>query len=632
MTRLAHFSNGTKQITRRRSLCQLADNPDGNDAGVAGTAGRLHPLLRRIFENRNVRTLDELDYSLSRLHSPQLLKGIEAATARVLTALEGGQKILVVGDYDTDGATATTVALLGLRALGAGRVAGWVKYLAPNRFEYGYGLSTEIAEVALTMGPDLVITVDNGISSIAGVALLRAAGVSVIVTDHHLAGAELPDADAIVNPNQPGCDFPSKALAGVGVMFYLLLAVRTGLREAGRFDGAGGSGGSGGPGCPEPNLAELLDLVALGTVADMVPLDYNNRILVARGVARVRAGRCRPGIKALVEVAGKRCQTLDAPDFGFVIGPRLNAAGRLDDISVGIECLLAADHGDAMTHARRLNEMNATRRQIERAMQKQAAQIVARIGGHDDHGDGEGERFGWCLFDPEWHQGIVGLVATRIREKTNQPAVVFAPADGEHLRGSARSVTGLHIRDLLESISTRHPGLIEKFGGHAMAAGLTISAENFEPFSGHFRARVGAHFKDKPPDCDLLTDGALAAEEFTLETAELVRTASPWGQHFPAPLFDGEFRVTAQRVVAHQHLKMTLAPLDGAAESGESGEFDAIVFRYIEPGEDAPPLDTVKAAYQLQVNEFKGRRSLQLLVEYLQPAESARTPEPTDSD
>ena len=445
MPRLAHFSNGTKQITRRRSLCQLADNPDGNEAGAAG---KLHPLLRRIFENRNVRTLDELDYSLSRLHSPELLKGIEAATARVLTALEGGQKILIVGDYDTDGATATTVALLGLRALGAGRVAGWVKYLAPNRFEYGYGLSTEIAEVALTMGPDLVITVDNGISSIAGVALLRAAGVSVIVTDHHLAGAELPDADAIVNPNQPGCDFPSKALAGVGVMFYLLLAVRTGLREAGRFDSSGGSG----PGCPEPNLAELLDLVALGTVADMVPLDYNNRILVARGVARVRAGHCRPGIKALVEVAGKRCQTLDAPDFGFVIGPRLNAAGRLDDISVGIECLLAADHGEAMKHARRLNEMNATRRQIERTMQKQAAQIVARIGGHDD--DGDGERFGWCLFDPEWHQGIVGLVATRIREKTNQPAVVFAPADGGSLRGSARSVTGLHIRDLLESIST----------------------------------------------------------------------------------------------------------------------------------------------------------------------------------
>ena len=626
MTRLAHFSNGTKQITRRRSLCQLADKPDGHDAGAAGTggtAGRLHPLLRRIFENRNVRTLDELDYSLSRLHSPQLLKGIEAATARVLTALEGGQKILIVGDYDTDGATATTVALLGLRALGAGRVAGWVKYLAPNRFEYGYGLSTEIAEVALTMGPDLVITVDNGISSIAGVALLRAAGVSVIVTDHHLAGAELPDADAIVNPNQPGCDFPSKALAGVGVMFYLLLAVRTGLREAGRFDS---SGGEGGPGCSEPNLAELLDLVALGTVADMVPLDYNNRILVARGVARVRAGHCRPGIKALVEIAGKRCQTLDAPDFGFVIGPRLNAAGRLDDISAGIECLLAADPGEAMKHARRLNEMNATRRQIERTMQKQAVQIVARLGERD------GERCGWCLFDPEWHQGIVGLVATRIREKTNQPAVVFAPADGEHLRGSARSVTGLHIRDLLESISTAHPGLIEKFGGHAMAAGLTISAENFKPFSGHFRARVGAHFKDKAPDCDLLTDGALAAEEFTLETAELVRTASPWGQHFPAPLFDGEFRVTAQRVVAHQHLKMTLAPLDGADDSGESGEFDAIVFRYIEPGEDAPPLDTVKAVYQLQVNEFKGRRSLQLLVEYLQPAESARIPEPTDSD
>lgn len=607
---MTRFFDRTKQITRRRSLCRLEDNPDGN------AAGGLHPLLRRIFENRNVQTLDELDYSLNRLHSPRLLRGIEAATTRLQKAIEGGQKILVIGDYDTDGATATTVALLGLRAFGAGRV----EYLAANRFEYGYGLSKGIAGVALTLRPDLVITVDNGISSIEGVALLRAAEVSVIVTDHHLAGAELPAADAIVNPNQPGCGFPSKALAGVGVMFYLLLSVRTGLREAGWF---------GAPGRPQPNLAEVLDLVALGTVADMVPLDYNNRILVARGVARVRAGRCRPGIKALLEVAGKRCQTMDAQDFGFVIGPRLNAAGRLDDISAGIECLLADDPGEAMKHARRLNEMNTARRQIEQSMQAQATQIVARLGEHDDDGDGDTGRIGCCLFDPEWHQGIVGLVATRIREKSNQPAVVFAPADAGRLRGSARSVAGLHIRDLLESISTRYPGLIEKFGGHAMAAGLTIAAENFATFSDHFRELVGAHFKDKAPDCDIFTDGALAAGELTLETAELVRAASPWGQHFPAPLFDGEFRVIAQRVVAQQHLKMTLAPVVGADGPGESSECDAIVFRYVEPGQDAAPLDTVKAAYQLQVNEYKGRRSLQLLVEYMQPSQPESEPAST---
>ena len=591
---MTHSSNRSRQITRRQPLCHLEEQTDG--------ASGLHPLLRRIFENRNVQTPGELDYSLERLHPPAKLKGIEAATARLQKAIEAGQKILIVGDYDTDGATATTVALLGLRALGAGRV----DYLAPSRFEYGYGLSPEIAEVALLADEpaDLVITVDNGISSIEGVARLRAAGVSVIVTDHHLAGAELPDADAIVNPNQPGCDFPSKALAGVGVMFYQLLSLRTALREAGHFDLAQ---------FPEPNLANLLDLVALGTVADMVPLDYNNRILVAQGVARVRAGRCRPGIKALLEVAGKGGCDFDASDFGFIIGPRLNAAGRMDDISIGIECLLADNPDAALEHARQLDEINRARRQIEQSMHQQAARIVADI----SRRDADKKRFGWCLFDPEWHQGIVGLVANRIREKSNRPVIAFAPADGGWLRGSARSVTGLHIRDLLESISTRCPGVIEKFGGHAMAAGLTIAAENFEKFSDAFTYQVDAHFKDTPPAWEILTDGELAAEEFTMETAELVRAASPWGQHFPAPLFDGKFRVTDQRIVGQRHLKMTLAPVNGRAANDN---YDAIVFRYIEPDEDPPPLETITAAYQLRVNEFKGKRSLQLLVEHLQPS------------
>ena len=592
-----------KQITRRQRQCRWQDEAE-NSRG-------LHPLLRRVFENRNIQTFAELDYSLNRLHSPEQLKDIKPATALLQTAIERNQKILVVGDYDTDGATATTVALLGLRALGAKRV----KYLAPNRFEYGYGLSKEIAEVALTQfahQPDLVVTVDNGIASLQGVALLRAAGVSVIVTDHHLAGAQLPDANAIVNPNQPGCGFPSKALAGVGVMFYLLLSVRGALRQSGRFQDD-----------PQPNLAELLDLVALGTVADMVPLDYNNRILVAHGVARVRAGRCRAGIKALLEVAGKDVHNFSVADFGFVIAPRLNAAGRIDDISTGIECLLADDYNDAAEYARLLDEMNRERRQLEQSMQARAQEMVAALDlrRHDDTDDDDNKHtneggFNGCLFDPEWHQGIVGLVATRIREKFNQPVVAFAPAGDESLRGSARSVAGLHIRDLLESISVRCPGLIEKFGGHAMAAGLTIAAENFATFSRHFAEMVNAHFTNNPPTCDILTDGELAAEEFTLDVAELVRSASPWGQHFPAPLFDGEFRVVEQRVVAKQHLKMKLAPINGGEQTDG---VDAILFRYVEPGEDAPRLDTVKAAYQLQVNEFNGKRSLQLLVEYLQP-------------
>ena len=617
---MTRFCGPPRNITRRRRLCRLEGQADAAD---------LHPLLRRVLENRNIRSFDQLDYSLNRLHEPAQLKGIEGATARLQSAVQGGEKILVIGDYDADGATATAVALLGLRALGAGAV----DYLAPNRFEYGYGLSPEIAEVALTRKPDVVITVDNGISSISGTARLRAAGVSVIITDHHLAGDELPEADAIVNPNQPGCGFPSKALAGVGVMFYLLLSLRAALRSAGRFNDRR---------WPEPNLAELLDLVAIGTVADLVPLDYNNRILVSQGLARVRAGRCRPGIKALLEMAGKGLDGLAASDFGFVIGPRLNAAGRMDDISTGIECLLADHPGEALRHARLLNEMNIARRRVELSMQQQALQIVAHLGARDaDAGSG---RFGWCLFQPEWHQGIVGLVATRIREKFHQPAVVFAPAGDARLRGSARSVAGLHIRDLLEAISTRHPGLIQKFGGHAMAAGLTIAAEQFETFAEHFSAMVEAHFKDRPPDYDLLTDGALAIGEFTLETAELMRTASPWGQHFPAPVFDGEFRVTDQRVVGEQHLKMTLVPVAGetsevngdqgaqdnqdAENPKGTGGFDAIVFRYLEPGQDAPPLHIVKAAYQLQVNEFRGRRSLQLLIEYLQPCRAAPAPEP----
>ena len=581
-------------------MCRLE-----NDAGGGGEDD-LSPLLRRIFENRNVRTRGELDYSLDRLLPAESLKGIDSATTILQQALAEQWNILVVGDYDVDGATASTLALLGLRALGAARA----DYLVPNRFVHGYGLSEEIARIALTRSPNLVVTVDNGISSIEGVALLRAAGVAVIVTDHHLAGAELPAANAVVNPNQPGCEFPSKALAGVGVMFYVLLSLRTRLRESGWFSGSGGDNGGGGR-LPQPNLAALLDLVALGTVADMVPLDHNNRILVAQGIARIRGGHCRPGVKALAEVTGKRCQNLDASDLGFFIGPRLNAAGRMDDISTGIECLLADDQHEALRIARLLDQMNAQRHRVQQSMQRQAAQMVARL----EQGGGKPERAGWCLFDPDWHQGIIGLVASRVVEKSNQPVVAFAPGDDGRLRGSARSVAGLHIRDLLAAIATRHPGLIEKFGGHAMAAGLTLSAERFDAFSDCFSELVGDHFKDNAPRDDILTDGELAEEELSLETAERMRRASPWGQHFPAPLFDGEFRVLEQKAVGQggQHLKMTMERIGG----GQSRRYDAIAFRHVEPGEEAARLDVVHAVYQLQVNEYRGRRSLQLLVEYL---------------
>lgn len=574
-------------------MCRLDESAEGD--GAPG----LDPLLRRIFENRNVRTLDELDYSLKRLLPPQRLLGMEAATTILQEALADGRKILVIGDYDADGATASAVAVLGLRALGAKEV----DYLIPNRFKHGYGLSLAIAEVALERSPHLVITVDNGISSIDGIAMLRAAGVSVIVTDHHLAGDELPAADAIVNPNQPGCDFPSKCLAGVGVMFYLLLATRARLRESGWFAGTGSADG--------PNLAELLDVVALGTVADMVPLDFNNRILVAQGLARIRAGRCRPGIKALIKVAGRIRRRIDADDFGFAIAPRINAAGRLENMSAGVECLLADDADDAMQHAISLNSKNRERHQIQQEMQLRALEIVEEIAGNR----GEPGELGLCLFDSQWHKGVIGLVASRIKEKFNQPVVAFAPErdNSEKLSGSARSVAGLHIRDLLETISRSHPGLIEKFGGHAMAAGLTIPAAQLEVFSSEFSALVGAHFADGAPALEIHTDGELTPAEMTKKTAERVRTASPWGQSFPAPLFDGEFRVVAQKVVGQHHLKMRLAPI-GSLEC-----LNAIAFGWLETGQRPPRLNTVRVVYQLRVNEYYGKKSLEMLVKYMQP-------------
>ncbi len=575
-------------IVRRKAVSDLS-------AVNESTPAFLHPLLQRIFENRNIENLDAVENSLSRLLPPDNLKGIEKACELLIEAIDRDQSILIVGDYDTDGATATTVAILGLQLLGAKNVS----YLVPNRFDFGYGLSPGIARVAIDRHPDLLITVDNGISSIEGVQLLRDAGVEVIVTDHHLAGTGLPFASAIVNPNQPQCTFQSKALSGVGVMFYLLLALRGHMRSIGWFERQQAE---------IPNLAQLLDLVALGTVADLVPLDQNNRILVAQGIARIRRGHCRPGIRAILSVAGKNHADIASTDMGFVVGPRLNAAGRLDDISMGIECLLAEDENSAAELALVLHDINIKRRKIEQKMQQQAVDIVNGLAEQSN------APCGLCLHNDGWHQGITGLVASRVKDRFHQPAIVFATNSDGKLSGSGRSVPGMHIRDVLESISSRNPGLIEKFGGHAMAAGLTIGGTDFERFAVQFKTEVKSHFCDHPPQNVIYSDGQLEPEFFTPEIAELLRRAAPWGQQFPAPVFDNEFQVLGIKVVAEQHLKLRLGTPGRA--------MDAIAFRQLQPGQPAPQLGRIKAAFQLDINEFRGVKSLQLIIEHIEPLDA----------
>ena len=550
----------------------------------------LHPLLRRLYAARQVRDAADLDYGLGELLPPDRLTGTAAAAELLARHLD--QRILIVGDFDADGATSSAVGILGLRALGAAHV----DYLVPDRFRFGYGLTPEIVELARQRKPDLIITVDNGISSIAGVAAARAAGIRVLVTDHHLAGAELPDADVIVNPNQPGDEFPSKALAGVGVMFYVLLALRAKLREEGTL-------------AEPPNLATLLDLVALGTVADVVPLDANNRRLVHNGLQRIRADACRPGIRALLDVAGRMQQTVTATDLGFAVGPRLNAAGRLEDMSIGIECLVADDYSTALAYARQLDDLNRTRREIEREMQEDALRVI-----DDIHLDGSDLPLALCLHDPEWHQGVVGLVASRIKERYHRPVIAFAPeGDGENLKGSARSIPGVHMRDVLDAVATRHPGLVTKFGGHAMAAGLSLPAARLDDFRQALAGEVARWV-----DADSLrgvaySDGDLAPEFLSLEAAQLLRDAGPWGQAFPEPQFDGEFEIVSRRIVGEKHLKLRLRV------PGDGRQLDAIAFN--EDGAELPPGDArVLVVYRLDVNEFRGQRSAQLVIEHIEPA------------
>jgi len=540
-------------------------------------------LLARLFAARGISHREQIKSKLAELlpfsSSDSGMKNIEAAARRLADAIAAGERMLIVGDYDADGATASALAMTGLAEFGA-----QVDYLVPNRFEYGYGLSPEIVQLAAERKPDLLITVDNGIAAHAGVEAARKLGIEVLVTDHHLAGDTLPDA-LIVNPNQPGCDFPSKHLAGVGVMFYVLLALRAELRKRGAFS-AGRS---------EPNLGELLDLVALGTVADVVKLDANNRLLVAQGLKRMREGRARPGIQALFAAAGRKPEKAGAEDLGFVVGPRLNAAGRLSDMTIGIECLLAKDMASALPLAKELDKLNRTRREIETEMQDQALALLAGI----EVADGAS----LTLFDPTWHQGVVGLLASRLKERHHRPTLIFADAGDGLLRGSGRAIPGLHLRDALDVVDRRAPGLIIKFGGHAAAAGLTLRREHFDQFKALFEVVALETLSAADLTRVIETDGELSAAEFTLENAQSLAD-TVWGQGFPTPLFQAEFNVQSQRLVGEKHLKLRLSQPyspNGAIQA------EAILFF-----QDKPLPDRIQAVYRLEVNEWNGSRSLQL--------------------
>lgn len=554
--------------------------------------GEMPPRLARMYAARGITSPDELDKRLTRLLPPHLLRGIDAATDLLESALTRQARLLIVGDFDADGATSCALGVSALRAMGAQSVA----YLVPNRFEYGYGLTPEIVAVALQCQPEVLITVDNGISSVEGVAAAKAAGLQVLITDHHLPGEQVPAADAIVNPNQPGCTFPSKALAGVGVIFYVMLALRARLRERGWFTQQG---------ITEPNLATLLDLVALGSVADVVPLDANNRILVQQGLARIRSGQTRPGIRALIRAARRDPARITATDLGYLLGPRLNAAGRLDDMSLGIECLLCPDDSLADDMAAELDQLNQDRKAIEQGMQREALAQLKDL-------NTEHLPFGLCLFEAEWHQGVIGILAARLRERYHRPAIAFASAGNGELKGSARSVAGFHIRDALDAVAATHPGLISKFGGHAMAAGLSLPETHFPAFAAAFDAEVRRHLSADDLTGRLLSDGELQPTEFTLELAQQLRHAGPWGQHFPEPLFHGTFTLVQQRLVGERHLKMQLAM--------GTLTLEAIAFNVDTALWPNAAINRARAVFQLDVNEYRGNETLQLLVQYLEAA------------
>ncbi len=570
-------------MTSIENQVQIVTRP----ANAAASLDVLPAVLRRIYAGRGVDDPAELDRSLRHLHAPDTLPDIKSAAARLARAIMDSESILIVGDFDADGATSVALALTLLRAMGAEHV----DFVVPNRFEFGYGLSPEIVQLAAAFQPAVLVTVDNGVSSTAGVAKANGLGMDVIVTDHHLPGRELPNAYAIVNPNLANCAFPSKSLAGVGVIYYLLSVIRARLRSLGWFEAR-----------PEPNMADWLDLVALGTVADVVPLDRNNRILVYQGLKRIRGGRCRPGIQALCEVAGRDMRKLSASDMGFALGPRLNAAGRLDDMTIGIRCLVADNLATARELARALDELNSTRRQLEQAMVNDAELIVA------NHSADVEDRYGVCVYDPSWHQGIVGIVAGRLREKFHRPVIAFAQAGDlapDELKGSARSLPELHVRDVLDAIATRYPGMLKKFGGHAMAAGLSLKRVHYERFAKAFDDQVRQVLPADALQSTITTDGVLEDGEFNLDVARLLKDAGPWGQGFPEPQFYDEFRIVSQRVVGEHHLKLVLKRGDRL--------FDAIAFR------QAPLIDTnlIAAVFRLSENDYRELPTLQLVVEHI---------------
>ena len=558
-----------------------------------GTPGNwpdsVHPVLRQIYAARGVLVPAEVEHRLAHMLSPQTLGGIDAAVTLLLEAIRADWSIVVAGDYDCDGATGTAVAVRGLRLLGARRVS----YAIPNRFVHGYGLSPALVE-SLQPTPQLIITVDNGVASVAGVAAAKARGIRVIVTDHHLPGEQLPDCDAMVNPNLPGDLFPSKMLAGVGVMFYLLLGLRAKLREQGASPRV------------EPDLSSLLDLVALGTVADLVPLDFNNRVLVEAGLQRIRSGRACAGIVALIEAGKRSPATLCSSDLGFSVGPRLNAAGRLEDMRLGVECLLTDDVEQARQLAERLDGINRERRELQAGMVAEAEVMAAGL----DHI----EAVGVALYEPSWHAGVVGLVASKLKERLHRPVIAFAPAsedDPDHLRGSARSIAGFHIRDALAAIDARQPGLIERFGGHAMAAGLSLKATDYPRFAAAFDAVATELIAPERLQALLYTDGELPPGAASLELARQLRQAGPWGQAFPEPLFDNLFECAGWKVMGATHLRLQLRdPRDDTLH-------DAVMFNAYH-GQPPPP--RLRAAYELTINDWQGRETARLLLHHIEPA------------
>ncbi|MHA6203335.1 single-stranded-DNA-specific exonuclease RecJ [Dyella soli] len=556
----------------------------------SGWSDAVHPVLQQVYAARGVLSPGQAEYRLARLLSPQQLGGLEQAVALLAEAIRDDWSIVIAGDYDCDGATGTAVAVRGLRMLGARHVG----YAVPNRFIHGYGLSEALVE-SLQPTPRLIVTVDNGVASIAGVAAARKRGIRVIVTDHHLPGEQLPAADAMVNPNLAGDDFPSKALAGVGVMFYLLLALRAALRGQGMF--APGS---------EPDLSTLLDLVAVGTVADLVPLDFNNRVLVEAGLRRLRAGQGAAGVVALVEASQRSLATLCASDLGYAIGPRLNAAGRLEDMRIGIECLLADDAMQARHYAGLLSEINQGRRELQATMVAEAEVMVARAAATD--------AVGVALFEPSWHAGVVGLVASKLKERLHRPVVAFAPASEDEpgaLRGSARSIAGFHIRDALAMIDARHPGLIERFGGHAMAAGLSLRTEDYPRFADAFDTIAREWLDEDHLQAVQHTDGELPVGAATLELARQLRAAGPWGQAFPEPVFDNLFECASWKVMGERHLRLSLRdPRDGSLH-------DAVMFNAYE---GSPPPSSFRAVYELVINDWQGRESARLLLRHIDAA------------